>query len=56
MIASILVRDPNRRPSINDLLKSPLIKSRIKRYLEEDDFKSEFSHTLLHNQDVFKMF
>jgi len=50
------VRDPKRRPTINDLLKNPLIKPRIKRYLEEDSFMEEFSHTLLHNQDVFKAF
>lgn len=56
LIGSILVRDPKRRPSINDLLKNPLLKPRIKRYLEEDNFKEEFSHTLLHNQDVFKAF
>ena len=49
IISSILIRDPKRRPSINDLLKNPLIKPRIKRYLEEDNFMEEFSHTLLHN-------
>jgi NIMA (never in mitosis gene a)-related kinase 1/4/5 len=56
LISQILVRDPKSRPTITDLLKHPLIKPRIKRYLEEDSFMEEFSHTLLHNQDVFKAF
>ena len=50
------MRDPKRRPTVNELLKHPMIKGRIKRYLEEDNFKEEFSHTLLHNQDVFQAY
>ena len=56
LIASILVRDPRRRPTVSDLLKNPMLKPRIKRYLEDENFKEEFSHTLLHNVDVFKEF
>ena len=29
---------------------------RIKNYLEGDLFREEFSHTLLHNQNVFEQF
>ena len=34
----------------------PIIQKRIKSYLADDLFKEEFSHTLLHNQDVFEEF
>lgn len=34
----------------------PIIEKRIGQFLEDKDFKDEFSHTLLHNQDVFKAF
>jgi len=34
----------------------PLIERRISQFLDDEDFKDEFSHTLLHNQDVFKAF
>jgi NIMA (never in mitosis gene a)-related kinase len=56
LLAAILVRDPKRRPTINDILKYPMIKRRIDAYLEEDEFKDEFTHTLLHDQNVFMEF
>jgi len=34
----------------------PVIERRIERFLTGDDFKDEFSHTLLHNQNVFDEF
>lgn len=33
-----------------------MIAERIKRLLNEEDFKDEFSHTILHNQNVFDEF
>jgi NIMA (never in mitosis gene a)-related kinase 1/4/5 len=52
----MLQKDPARRPSVNAILKMPIIERRIGQFLEDKDFKDEFSHTLLHNQDVFKAF
>lgn len=52
----MLQRDPSKRPNINQLLKSPIIADRIRKLLNEDDFKDEFSHTILHNQNVFDEF
>ena len=52
----MLQRDPAKRPNINQLLKSPIIADRIRKLLNEDDFKDEFSHTILHNQNVFDEF
>ncbi len=56
LLSSILIKDPKKRPTVHEILRMPLIKKRISKYLEEDDFRDEFSHTLLHNQDVFKAF
>jgi len=52
----MLNRDPSKRPNINTVLKYPLIADRIKKLLNEDDFKDEFSHTILHNKNVFDEF
>lgn len=56
LIASMLQKDPARRPTINAILKMPIIERRIQQFLDDQDFRDEFSHTLLHNQDVFKAF
>jgi hypothetical protein len=37
-------------------LKYPIIAERIRRLLNEETFKDEFSHTILHNQNVFDEF
>tara|TARA_B100000780_G_scaffold223111_1_gene162217 strand:- start:4 stop:216 length:213 start_codon:yes stop_codon:yes gene_type:complete len=37
-------------------LKYPVIADRIRKLLNENDFKDEFSHTILHNQNVFDEF
>lgn len=52
----MLNKDPNKRPNINGILKFPIIQERIRLLLNEDDFKDEFSHTILHNQNVFDEF
>lgn len=49
LIQRVLTKDPTRRPTVNQILKIPIIESRISQFLEDQDFKDEFSHTLLHN-------
>ena len=44
------------RPSIHQILNITLIKNRIKNFLSQTVYKDEFSHTLLHNQNVFEEF
>jgi hypothetical protein len=34
----------------------PQIAPRIHHFLEGNEFKDEFAHTILHNQDVFEEF
>ena len=48
--------DPEKRPNVNQILQYPVVKDRISKLLNEDDFKDEFSHTILHNQNVFDEF
>ena len=52
----LLQRDPIARPSIHQILKIPIIEKRIKNFLQGELFRDEFSHTLLHKQDVFAEF
>ena len=49
IIQMILCIDPNKRPNINEILSLKCLKERIKDLLNEEVFKDEFSHTILHN-------
>ena len=53
LVKFLLEKDGSKRPSINQILKFPLIKERIPALLSGDDFQEEFSHTVLHGRDVF---
>ena len=52
----MLCVDPEKRPNINTILGYPVIAQRVQKLLNEDDFRDEFSHTILHNQNVFDEF
>jgi len=54
LVSIMLAVDTNKRPSINEVLKQSIIKSRIKYFLNEMDYNKEFSHTILHNFNVLK--
>ena len=45
----MLIKDPKRRPTINEILNMPILERRISQFLEGSEFKDEFSHTLMHN-------
>ena len=53
MISKLLTVDEKQRPSINELLRTPILAERIRKLLSDQDFIDEFSHTVLHQQDVF---
>ena len=53
MISKLLTVDDKQRPSINELLRTPILADRIRKLLSDQDFIDEFSHTVLHQQDVF---
>lgn len=54
LIRSMLNVDPNRRPSIHQILASNLLINRITNFLTESKKIDEFSHTILHKQNILK--
>ena len=48
LVSQMLTMDVARRPNVNQVLKQQIIARRIKQFLNEDCFKEEFSHTILH--------
>lgn len=53
LIKQMLEMRPDQRPDVNKILNTPLIQRRIKSYLTETVYKHEFSHTVLHKENVF---
>jgi hypothetical protein len=54
LVNCLLCVDQNKRPSANDILRLPIIKSRIKNFLSDFEYNDEFSHTILHKFNPFK--
>ncbi len=54
LASSMLSVDPERRPSVNQILDCGVINGRIKRFLSEPVYEAEFSHTILHDQNVLE--
>jgi len=50
LVNQMLNIDVSRRPTINQILGKSIISFRIKKYLQADTFKDEFSHTILHKK------
>ncbi|KAM3143504.1 hypothetical protein pb186bvf_004266 [Paramecium bursaria] len=50
LLAQLLSVDQRRRPTIQEILKLPVITNRIKGFLTETVRLQEFSHTILHNR------
>ena len=40
---------------MNHILKHPILKAMTREFLSDDEFINEFSHTVLHNKNVFAM-
>ena len=53
LIAQMLTVDTNRRPTVAQVLRMPFIKARIQNLLSESTRFDEFSHTILHKQQLF---
>lgn len=54
LISDLLIKDPKKRPGINNILNRTIIKDRIRHFLDENRLQREFSHTVLHGQDVMR--
>lgn len=53
LIADTLNVTASRRPTVNAILKLPIIQNRIKTNLSTSIVATEFSHTVLHRQNVY---
>ena len=53
LVKDCLTVMPSRRPTVNQILDKPIIQQRIKTYLSTSVIQNEFSHTILHKQNVF---
>lgn len=53
LVSKLMQQDPNKRPNINQILKNKLLEPIVRSYLSKSEFKEEFSHTILHKQNVF---
>ena len=54
LVNSMLNVNSFKRPSIGEILRSKIISPRIKNFLNENEFKNEFSHTILHSYNLLK--
>jgi NIMA (never in mitosis gene a)-related kinase 1/4/5 len=54
LIKKLLNPNTNERPSINKILKFDIISKRAQELMDEEEYIQEFSHTVLHNKNVFK--
>lgn len=50
MISRMLMKDPSKRPSINQILKLPFLQEYIRMALPSEVMENEFSHTILHGK------
>lgn len=51
----MLARDANKRPTVNTILSTPIMQGRIKGFLSTTMIGVEFSHTCIHNKNLFKI-
>ena len=54
LVDSLLTVDSESRPNINELLKYPILRHRIRQIMSDELFFEEFSHTVLHQQQIFR--
>lgn len=53
LLSQLLHVNPEMRPDVNAILQMPVIRNRIKSFLSEHVRQDEFSHTILHKDNVF---
>ncbi|KDO34359.1 NEK/NEK1 protein kinase [Saprolegnia parasitica CBS 223.65] len=54
LVQDMLRKNPRERPSINAILKTPLIRDRIQTFLSAQEMQDELGHTVLHGQHIFQ--
>ena len=48
LVKAMLNETSIKRPNIGEILNYPIIKSRIKKFLNDEEYENEFSHSILH--------
>jgi flagellar biosynthesis GTPase FlhF len=48
LLARLLDKNPEQRPSVNGILQLPIVRGRIARFLSAHVLQEEFSHTVIH--------
>lgn len=54
LLKKLLNPNTEERPTINKILKIDIIADRAKQLLNESEYIQEFSHTVLHDKNIFK--
>ena len=54
LIYKMLSKDPNDRPTINQILGLPFIKQRLNNFLDKTMMEYEMSHTILHGSNILQ--
>ncbi|RHY94327.1 hypothetical protein DYB37_005874 [Aphanomyces astaci] len=54
LVIAMLAKTPRDRPSINGILKTPLVRDRIQTFLSAQEMQDELGHTVLHGQHLFR--
>ncbi|KAG7393457.1 Serine/threonine-protein kinase Nek3 [Phytophthora boehmeriae] len=53
LIDDMLRKEPRQRPSVNQIIRRPIVLARIQTFLSDRALSSELNHTVLHGQHVF---
>ncbi|KAF0701215.1 Aste57867_8289 [Aphanomyces stellatus] len=54
LVTSMLAKAPRERPSINAILRTPIVRDRIQTFLSAREMQEELNHTVLHGQHLFR--
>ncbi|KAH7492444.1 Serine/threonine-protein kinase Nek1 [Phytophthora ramorum] len=54
LVDDMLHKEPRARPSVNQLIRRPLVLARIQSFLSARALASELNHTVLHGENVFR--
>lgn len=50
IVNKMIQTDPMKRPSVNQLLAEPVLKTRIESFLSQSIMAQEFAHTVIHGR------
>ncbi|KAF1772202.1 hypothetical protein JG687_00008630 [Phytophthora cactorum] len=54
LVDDMLRKEPRARPSVNQLIRRPLVLARIQTFLSARALASELNHTVLHGENIFR--